>query len=163
MSTVLFYYLHVHTPLRRFITSTRSYRGRAYALHATTSSCVLAPTATAYASHNLHPSGCTRYPPDTSVMWRHVHIYNIHVHIHRDCTCACAFHLHFHLGRNAPPSVTRIMRAACHLLRRNAPYRDATCAPQRTTVVVRRSYVTYAHSFLFSFLFFSHNTLDGHS
>ena len=43
--------------------------------------------------------------------------YNIHVHIH--CDCACAFHLRSHVGRDAPPSATRIiprgtMRAAAH-------------------------------------------------
>ena len=42
---------------------------------------------------------------------------NIHVHIH--CDCACAFHLRSHVGRDAPPSTTRIiprgtMRAAAH-------------------------------------------------
>ena len=43
--------------------------------------------------------------------------YNIHVHIH--CDCACAFHLRSHVGRETPPSATRIiprgtMRATAH-------------------------------------------------
>ena len=70
--------------------------------------------------------------PGTSAMRRHVrtYAYNTHVHI-RDC--ACAFHLHSHLGRDAPPSVTQIMCAARQgqRQRRDAPYRDAACAPHR--------------------------------
>ena len=48
-------------PLRRVITSTRGYRACAHALHATTSSCVITPTATAYAPDNLHPRGRSRH------------------------------------------------------------------------------------------------------
>ena len=113
---------------RCFITSNHSYRAFAHALHATTSSCVITPTATAYAPHNLHPGGRTAHIHNAAPC-----TYTTHVHIHRDC--ACAFHLHSHLGRDAPLSATQIMRAARHLRRRNAPYRDAACAPQRAAVV----------------------------
>ena len=70
----------VHTPLslRRVITSTRSYRAHAHALHATTSSCVITPTATAYAPHNLVYGHIRNVTPCT-------YYYNMHVHILRLC------------------------------------------------------------------------------
>ena len=79
---------YVHTPLRRVITSTCSYTARAHTLHATTSSCVITPTATAYAPHNLCILAAT---PDTSAMRRHVRVrtYKTHAHIH-DYTIAYA-------------------------------------------------------------------------
>ena len=72
---------YVHTPLGRVITSTCSYRACAHALHATTSSCAITPTATAYAPHNLCILAAA---PDTSAMRRHVRVrtYNTHAHIH---------------------------------------------------------------------------------
>ena len=90
---------YVYASLRRFITSTYSYRARAHARNATTSSCVVTPTATAHALHNLNPGGRTGQICNVAPC-----TYNLHVHMHRNC--ACAFNLHSHLGRNAPPSAT---------------------------------------------------------
>ena len=56
------------------ITSNRRYRARAHALHATTSSCAITPTATGYAPHNLHPGGRTRH------MRRHARARTYHTH-----------------------------------------------------------------------------------
>ena len=97
--------------------------------------------------------------PDTSAMRRHVRVrtYNIHVHIHE---CACALHLRLHLGRDAPPSAAQIMRAvrhrqtARHRQRRDAPYRDAACAPQRAAVVGRSLYMYVRSQFSFQFSFY---------
>ena len=87
-------------------------------------------------------------------MRRHVrtYAYNIHVHM-RDC--ACAFHLRSHLGRDAAPSAKQIMGVAGQ--RRDVPYRDAACAPQRTAVVGERSWRLYMYvrsqfSFQFSII-----------
>ena len=109
-------------------------------------------TATAYAPHNLRPGGRTGHIRNVAPC-----AYNIHVHIH--CDCAWAFHLHSHLGRDAPPSAKRIMRAARHLQRCNAPYRDAACAPQYIQLGEGCT-CTYAHSFIFSFLLFPRCTVD---
>ena len=105
---------YVYASLRRFITSTYSYRARAHARNATTSSCVVTPTATAHALHNLNPGGRTGHICNVAPC-----TYNLHVHMHRNC--ACAFNLHSHLGRNAPPRSTPIMLAARHLQQHNPP------------------------------------------
>ena len=58
-----------------------SYRAHAHALHATTSSCAIVPTAAEYAPHNLCIPAAT---PGTSAMRRHARAcaYNTHVHMH---------------------------------------------------------------------------------
>ena len=126
--------------MHRFITS--PHRTPALALCAATSTCAIASTAAAYAPHNPHPEGA----PDTSAPLTRRNVpctYNMHMH--RVYACAC--HLYLHLGRNAPPSATRIPRAACNLQRRNAPNHDAAYA-QRTAIVAGSSYVQFPFQFL---------------
>ena len=124
---------HMGIPLymHRFITST--HRTLAHALHATTSTCAITPTATAYAPNNLHPGGRTRHirteqQPQCSTP------YTYNTHTHRDY--AYAYHLHVHLGCSALPSAICILRAASSLPQHNIPYRDAAYAPQRTAVAI---------------------------
>ena len=145
----------MHTPLCRFIPSTHSYRACAQALHATTSSCVITPTATATAAWQLcighhqtclealHPGGRTGHIRNVAS-----YTYNTHTHIHRDCACdcACAFHLLSHLGRNTPPSATRNMRAA-----------QCTIPQCRMRAAAHSDYVRSQFSFL------SRSTFDGRS
>ena len=124
----------MHTPLRRFIKSTHSYRARAHALHATTSSCVITPTATTYAPHNLHPCRRTGHIRDVAS-----YTYNIHAHIPPQLCMRVLFAF-------TSRAQCTTERDANHA-QRNVPYCDAACAPQRTAL-------TYANSFIFSFILF---------
>ena len=107
-----------------------SYRARAHAPHATTSSCAILPTATEYAPHNLCIPAAA---PGTSAMRRQARAraYNTHAHM-RDCTIAHTLPIFIHIKGAA-----QIMRAARHRQQRDAPYRDAACAlhAQRTAAV----------------------------
>ena len=107
-----------------------SYRARAHALHATTSSCAIIPTATEYAPHNLCIPAAA---PGTSAMRRHARAraYNTHAHM-RDCTIAHARPIRIRIWGAA-----QITRAARHRQRRGAPYRGTACAlhAQCTAVV----------------------------
>ena len=145
---------YVHTPLRCVITSTHSHRARSHALHATTSSCAITPTATAYAPHNLHPGGCTGHICNVVPC-----TYNIHVHMHRDCACAC--HLHAHLERNARTTERNANKAAqCTIprCRMRAAARRGSCVK-----VVHVRYVRSQFYFQFIFILFPCNTVDGRS